>query len=204
VGVLPVVDEPGQVTGRQAWVEHAVERRCARADRVHLLDADDQPAVDIESEPAGDRRPGAVGTDREPCGDPRHRVRDTEADPRACLRGRRQRVRVDARHVADPELVARADQLDRRAQRRRVEQDPAHRWAEVVRRQREVLERAPHEDAGGPDAGVETGAALAHEDVEALQREQPRRVQTRQPGTDHEHIHHHGSSITRNLSNFNR
>jgi hypothetical protein len=145
--------------------------------------------VDVQPEPARHRRPGAVRADGEAGRHAGHRVRHAEPDPGTGPPGGGQRVGVDAGHVGHPELVARADQLDRPAQRRRIEHHPADRRPELPGRQVEVLEGAADEDAGGPDARVEGASAVDDQHVVALPGEQPRGVQPGQAGTHDEYVH---------------
>ena len=204
VGMPPVVDDPRQVSGSERGVEHAVERRgfVAARDPEHLLGTDQQVAVAVQAEVAGDPRAGSVRADDEPrphlprpvpAGQEEGAVATAvvagaQRDPHPRVGRGPGRGHVERRHVAHPVLVAITDQRHRAAQPRRVEHHPPDRRPEAVGRQREVVERLPDEDPRGADRAGQRGPPLDQQHVVAALGEQRGGVQPGQAGPDDQHV----------------
>ncbi|CAB58312.1 hypothetical protein SCJ33.13c [Streptomyces coelicolor A3(2)] len=167
-----------------------------------LLGSDQQVVVAVKAEVAGDAGAGSVGTDDEPRPDSRRPVATEQVervapasgvaraqdDAHAGGRSGGRRRGVERRHVSYAVLVAAADQGDGAAQVGRVEDDPSNRWAEVLGRQREVVECLPHEDPRGADRADKTGSPVDQEDAVALPCEERGGVEAGQSGADDEDI----------------
>ena len=91
---------------------------------------------------------------------------------------------VELAHVTDAKFVAGAFQFDA-PPAGRVERDVANRRTETGRRQREIVERATHEDAGRVDRLVERLLAIDEHHSQPVAGQQARALQSRQSGPDH-------------------
>jgi len=159
---VAVVRDPGDVAGREPRIDEAVQHRLARDWRHDLFDADQHFAIGVEAELSGDRRTRAVGADHESRQETFLAAVTNERDAdgidtndarrrnpaHARARALFEQLQIEPRHPSDAELIAPRAQRER-ASRRGVQDDVADRRAELLVRQRKVLPRLAHEDAGG-------------------------------------------------------
>lgn len=217
---LSVIDQPAEVARRDPRIDEAVEcRRLLAGPGENIFDAHDPLVVPVEPERARDTRHGSIRADHEPRAHAPPPFPALQPDRRAAVHRRRapeargrgpfhtrglavaQHAHVKRSHVSDPELVHRA--LERQpASRRRMQHHPPHGWPETFLRQREILERPPHEDPGRPNAAVEPGAPVDQQDGESAAREAACRAESGKPGPHDDDIEiEHGRPPSRIAKN---
>ena len=98
-----------------------------------------------------------------------------------------QKPLIEQAHAPYPKLVVRAGKIHG-TPRRRIEPDVPNWRAQTILRQRKVFQRPPDEDSSRVNCLIETGLSIDKQNAEAPLRQQPRRLQTSEAGTNDDYV----------------